>query len=76
MNCLKHCSLEIVNEKHDTGKDLLGCLPTRITIRIREFNKSTKRKKSKNKTRGNKTMADDAGSLHKTSTNSEKIPTK
>jgi hypothetical protein len=36
-NCLKNCSLEIVNEKPNSGGDLQRCFPTRISIRIREF---------------------------------------
>ncbi len=47
-NCLKN-SLEIVNEKPNSGGDLQRCFPTRISIRIREFLPCFKKQKNKNK---------------------------
>ncbi len=51
-NCLKNCSLEILNEKSNSGGDLQRCFPTRISIRIREFLSCIKKQKNKNKTSG------------------------
>ena len=47
MHCLKNCSVEILNEKPNITKDLLGCFPTRFSLRIREFLSCTQRKNIK-----------------------------
>ena len=46
-NCLENCSLEIVNEKPNSGGDLQRCFPTRISIRIRAFLSYFKKHKKK-----------------------------
>jgi len=56
-NCLKNCSLKIVNEKPNSGGDLQRCFPTRISIRIREFLSCFKKQKNKNKSSGVKKLA-------------------
>ena len=74
LNCIKNCSLEIVNEK-TTGTNLLGCLPTRLSIRIRERLSCTKAKKNKDKKKRIEKLVGHPGILHEISENIEKIPT-
>jgi hypothetical protein len=47
MNCLKSCSVEKVNEKENARADLLGCFPSRVSIRVRKYLSCVKRKKDK-----------------------------
>ena len=73
MNCLKKCSIEILNEKQDTGKDILGCLPTRVIIRIRELFTCSKKQKNQNKQKRSDKLVENPGSIYSSQKMLEKI---
>ena len=62
--CLKKCSIEILNDEQNSGKTLLGCLPTRITVRLRKFFSCVKKQKNKNRQATSTKLADGTGRLH------------